>query len=272
MWCVIVFISSADTPDSMGICQETSILVVNICTSVLHFCFAGVLFRQDVPERLPSIFMWLAPWGSCPVTLRKNKQKFISTVSRGESRILQAPDSDVSLFIPPGAPGLYTLEVLTDMATCSHLIPEEECVVAPVIQVHASKLPSPEQEKPTRIYTLNIPHCFKDRKRLPKLKVQHFKSDEQETFIQTKTESRKHGTFEIDNTHVRVHKEDFSIFTCTSCEKTCQSTILAFIFGNLNQLPQENLTEMNLKAYLCSFLYRIKDFKQVRCIAQVKLP
>ena len=74
------------------------------------------------------------------------------------------------------------------------------------------------------------------------------------------------NSFSVDDTHVRVSCKSFSEFFCTTCKTTCQSTIRAFIFAHMRAWPRKNITTLEVKSFLCSYLFRIEDFKQVSLV------
>ena len=59
-----------------------------------------------------------------PITLMRNGGQYIATVSRGQPRTLQAPNSRVSLDIPEGTDGVYMSRVRT-----KHINLDKVCII-----------------------------------------------------------------------------------------------------------------------------------------------
>ncbi len=215
-----------------------------------------------------------APWGSCPVVIGKSKSKLISTQSMGEPRLLQAPDADVSLSIPHGSTGVYTLQVHTDLSKPFPLVTEDECLVAPVVEVHA-------RSASNKVCKLSIPHCILEpaswknvkvrRQNQKTLKVHKLINLNKKALKQKKwfcgatPEPGQHGTFEVDENCIKIYTKRFSTHTATCVNKAeNKAAILMFIFAKLNPFVDEAITTTDIKVFLCCNLYSIKDFKNVR--------
>ncbi len=184
--------------------------------------------------------------------------------------MLQATNSDVSLYIPEGSPGVYKLAVHTDLVSARSLVPEDECFVSPVIEL--DKMPLLTKQKQTDqlgVCELTIPHCQKE-KHSGYMKLRHHHTDnnsqKSEEFHLVKEGSviQAHGTFRVNKAHVQVYTNSFSKFTCTSCKKfSCQADILTLLFGNLSPTSEYQRTVADMELFLLSNLYQIKDFRQV---------
>ena len=81
-----------------------------------------------------------------------------------------------------------------------------------------------------------------------------------ETWTETADEDE---SYEIDNKFITIFTRKFSTFVCTSCDNSCQATVMLFLLGNLEQRRENNDTLTKIKSFLCSDLYRIKDFRKV---------
>ncbi len=210
----------------------------------------------------------IALWGSCPATTHKNHKKFVTTVSLGEARILQAPDSDVSLSIPKGAPGIYFMTVYTDFSKSLTFFQNDECAVAPMVEVNTVGTPKVNTEgTPNRLFTLTIPHCVKSQKLWKFIKVNKYDKDyfavSVKRLVFDLLQPQEEG-FLVRKNFIKIHTKSFSHFVCTSCNKTCRAAILMFIFTKLSPWVDEAITTTDIKAFLCCDLYNIKDFKNVR--------
>ena len=71
------------------------------------------------------------------------------------------------------------------------------------------------------------------------------------------------GCFYVDEKVITIYTKTFSVFTCTICEKICQTREYAVITGELSSFKLENLTTVKIKCYLGSYMYKLKAFKKV---------
>ncbi len=91
----------------------------------------------------------------CPMTTLRNGRRYMATVGRGKDICLQGDNSDVQLFITAGCPQkAHLMDVRTDLSNFASEIPDNECFVAPVIEVMAPA------KSETSAYILRIPHCL----------------------------------------------------------------------------------------------------------------
>ncbi len=221
---------------------------------------------------MSSIVHQVALWKTYPAVTHKQYKKLYFTVSVGESRILQAPDSDVSLSIPQGSPGVYIMAIHTDLLHSASLIPEEECFISPVVQVDHILLHTKMGEKHCPgLCKLTIPHCSKDKHLEKIVKVRHHKDGTDESTpeefrcVEGTSGIHAHGTFIMHTNSVSVYSNSFSKFTCSSCRNnSCQADVLTLMFGGVSPFPSLQNTSVDFKLFLSSNLYIIKDFKQVR--------
>ena len=199
----------------------------------------------------------------CPLIMFQNLRRIIATVSQGESRILQAPDSDVSLHIPEGSTGLFTMRVHTDHTRFPGVVPHQECIISPLVEVEHKKLSEGAEDKEPPLCFLKIPHSHRN----PKPGVRVRKVDTMKiSFEELQVKSEKidmNDTFEIDENFITIFTRKFSTFVCTSCNNTCQATVMLFLLGYLEPRQEANDTLTQVKSFICSDLYRIKDFREV---------
>ncbi len=163
-----------------------------------------VLFTAACPDANSQDKIKSTKWGSCPMTSHKAYQTVAATVSLGEPRKLQVPQSDVSIDIPEHSPGIYTVHIDTELADTSIEIPPDECLISPVVEVKFQELESSNKgrQEPLATYRVNIPHCLNHTSPKTDVKVHHISSREgnvaREVFIRTGHEPR-HGTSQCDS-------------------------------------------------------------------------
>ncbi len=224
---------------------------------------AVYLLFSDACKKLRNFPLSLSKpsWGSCPAVTHKSYKKLHFTVSLGEPRILQAPNSDVSLSIPQGSPGTFCMTNHTDFTKFMTFFPADECVISPMIEVNTTGVLE-------HLCTITLPHCIRDERLLSSIRVRRHTTELNkvtELPLALKHGTVKHAGFEIDQNVIRIHTNDFSIFTCSSCNKTtCRAAVIMFLFARLNAFVDEAITTTDIKAFLCCNLYSIKEFKQVR--------
>ena len=165
--------------------------------------------------------------------MTRNRVRYIATVTLGRERILQHPESEVSLNIPQGSEGVFVIGVHTDHTKFKSILREEECFVSPVVEVKRKNLTS---ESPHMNATINIPHCLTDTNSLQYIRVKKGDSCLSRTFTELKKASQlntKGAYYYVDKNFVRITTQEFSEFICTSCKNTCQAKIRVFLFATL---------------------------------------
>ena len=76
---------------------------------------------------------------SCQMWMQKGSRMYTGILCHGEERTLQGHESDVQLFIPQYVHGLLISSVCTDNSEFSHQIPDDECIIGPMVgfQLHS---------------------------------------------------------------------------------------------------------------------------------------
>ena len=198
----------------------------------------------------------------CPLIMFQNLRRIIANISQGEARILQAPDSDVSLHIPEGSKGLFTMRVHTDHTRFPGVIPDEECIISPLVEVEHKELTEEANDEEQPLYVLKIPHSLRHSAEYNTVRIRKGKI-EAKSFQDLKVCI----DYEIDYKFITIFTRKFSTFVCTNCENSCQSTVMLFLLGYLEPRQETNDTLAKIKSFICSDLYRIKDFRAVRKIS-----
>ena len=153
-------------------------------------------------------------------TFIQNLRRIIATVPQGEARILQAPDSDVSLHVPEGSLGLFTLRVHIDITRFPGVIPDGECIISPLVEVEHKKLSDKVTEQELPLYFIRIPHKLKTTgyhavrvRKVDKIGNQ-ISLEELQQWTGT---GKKNNVYEIDRKFITIFTTKFSPFICTSC-------------------------------------------------------
>ena len=212
---------------------------------------------------LPSDVRIPLTWGECPAIVTHRRRKYAATVSQGTALTLQAPGSAVSLGIPQGTHGAYMSHVATDFTQYAHHIPEEECIVSPLLEVERMRVRSDPPEGV--LHTINMPHCVRSREDWKYIKVRHGTHDNPVTFSEVppkRPDNPYSEGFWVEENFIRIQTRSFSPFICTCCKNQCHGTIKAFLYGDLRAWP-DLTTSVLVKVFLGSFLYSITDFENV---------
>ncbi len=143
-------------------------------------------------------------------------------------------------------------------------------MISPMVEAHFCEFGSnTDRSFPKKVCTLTIPHC--QRKDWKDIRVRHYcvrllQSPKTELLRRVrKQRNQKHHrnqTFTVDDNSIQVHTRGFCYFTC-GCNETCTEALEAFLFAKLRPHQDENLTTVDVKAYLCSFLYQLEAFQEV---------
>ena len=192
----------------------------------------------------------------------KNNKKYVGTVSNGEARILQDPESDVSLQISEGSKGVFMTHVQTGPTRPINMIPHEECLISPTVEVEHNR----DDECLSKPHIITIPHCIQDSELWQFIKVRRINHNKKGQFelIQAQQENNKLDEYyRVEKGVIYVFARNFSEFTCTICKRSCSADIRTFIFGKIEDNQEVNLTSVKIRAFMCSELYRIKDFENV---------
>ena len=196
--------------------------------------------------------------------MTRNHISYIATVALGRERILQHPESEVSLNIPQGSEGLFVMGVHTDHNKFKNFLKEDECFVSPVVEVKRRNL---TDESPHRNVIINIPHCLTDTKSLQYIRVKKGDSFHSSTFIELEKADKLNtndSNYHVDKKKfVRITTREFSEFICTSCKNTCQAKIRVFLFAALQAWKRNKVTTLKVKSFLCSHLFKIADYRNV---------
>ena len=177
--------------------------------------------------------------------------------------MLQGVGSDVSLTIPPGTQGVYMTGVHTDHTMFPSVIPKEECIVGPLVEVeHLGTI----KKTSKTMYKLQIAHCVQNQDLWEFIRVRRGDPNKGIEFTEL-TQREKHvgasDYYVIDENYITIFTSHFTLFTCTNCKNSCNATVMAFLVGELEHLLEYGVTKVKVKAFLCSDLFTIADFKNV---------
>ena len=220
-----------------------------------------MLWFSDIwGKDLPTI----TPWGTCPMMTTMGGKQFIATISKGEAGILKDYESDVSLHIPENSAGLYKKCVHADHSRLTVEIPEEECIVTPLVEIHHFEVPDAEQNNKGK-FIIELPHCIPDRQLWKQVKVRKWSSGMVSQELSQKEEVDGEGDyFVMDDEFITVVTQHFCLVAGTICDRAgCRSTLRVMLMGKLESRQQKNISTVKLKSFLCSRLLSLRDFRKV---------
>ncbi len=190
-------------------------------------------------------------------------------VARGKDICLQGDNSDVQLHITAGCPRrAHYMEVRTDLSNFASIIPDNECFIAPVIDVMA---PAKTQ---TSAYVLTIPHCLSEGDDRSNVKVRMWHENRKPVHAIVDVPPRDKCTdgtlfYDIDDSFIKLHTPHFCKVACTICQTPlhCLDRATSFFFGKFKSVRENGILqhEVEIRPYLCSIPYEeIIDFQQVK--------
>ncbi len=184
----------------------------------------------------------------------------MATVAKGEDVYLQGDKSDVQLYISAGCPKrAHLMEVRTDLSSFGSIIPDDECFIAPVVDVLAPA------ESNNSSYILRIPHCLTEDDDFNKVKVRLLHEDRFPPAVAKEVPRGKVGVlfFSIDASYIELHTPHFCKVTCTICQDPyhCKERVINFCCARFESYREQH--DVEVRPYFCSFPNVIKDFRRV---------
>ena len=197
-----------------------------------------------------------------PMKVRMGGTEYLVALIK-HKKILQAKDSDVVVTVSERVRALLWQKVHTEFSQFRDIIPDDECMIGPVVELYLQRKVHLRREK----YIIKIPHYLETKEQLSSIKVRYGDANKNVPF----TELRRKLTlcdvmpyYEVDSTHIIISTDNFSQFICTYCGKkeSCHN-IMVFAFGSIDPQEQKKISRVKVKVFLCSPLYKIWDFKKV---------
>ena len=198
---------------------------------------------------------------TCHVLIKKGSQTYIGIMSNGEKGILQGPGSDVQLHIPEGVYGLVVGSVFTDNSIFCDKIPNDECIIAPMVEFYINSFNFSDSQKRDK-YQIRIPHAADANADETLVKIRKYFSDKQ-TDIAPHNPSKNQETYYILNKRfVTIYTQHFCKFICTQCNHgPCKNCAKVILYGSIT--PGEDQTLVCIEPFFCSFLFDITDYEMV---------
>ena len=200
-------------------------------------------------------------------TFTKNDKTFLVAQTFGKKVTVKDSLSDLSIEVAKGVKALVMQSINANFYLLNEVIPKNECLVAPVFQLHMVEEGKTETTD-TYKYKINIPHYISRNHMLSSIKVKygslkhsHLMTDVVET---RNPRNSSLPCYKINKKHITIYANHFCDVVCTSTEKVCTSKLLALPFGLIYTLPEHrSITCIKLKTFLCSYLYNNSNLKKV---------
>ena len=197
-----------------------------------------------------------------PMKMQKEGIEYLAAVTRSGQEF-QETNSEVCVTIPRQGRAILWQKIYTEFSQFKGIVPEEECMIGPVVELHTSNRSSQPSGK--MHYKISVPHCLKKVEQLASIKVRTGDIYMNIPFTELRRKSEVHDgmrCFEVDERFITIYTPHFCQFVCSACGKTCSSYIKAYPFGILTQ-EEDGVSDVKVQVFLCCSLYDIEDFRMV---------
>ena len=186
-------------------------------------------------------------------------------VVKGRTVLRADPESDISIETDEGVKGIIMQHIHTDFHIIRDVISRRECLISPVVHFYTVESAGDSSLYGYR-YKVTIPHCLSGSHDSSSIKVR-YGNIYRGTLREMKL-GRPQGGFkpfyEIQDKSITVYANHFCDVVCTSTHKICTSKILALPFGLIRTLDSDKQTNVKVKIFLCSILYKSTSLKKVK--------
>ncbi len=206
---------------------------------------------------------------------RSGKAHFATAVHPASAdRIVLSPHNSAFKMIIPKQDGRQSFVgcIHTNPLPFNEVIPENEFLVAPIIDIHKSASNLMTSHSQFRKYFLRIPHCLDvdaegmvTTECLPTVRHGNIYTNQPFTSVPYRKDESILGDdcdiyYDIDPLYINIHTSTFSQFTCTLCRKKCTEDMVGIVSARFKMMGERNVEVMT---FVCYKLYTILDYKQV---------
>ena len=199
-------------------------------------------------------------------TITKGCTDYLVARTSGTKTLLSNSESGVSIEVADGVKSVIMQHVHTDFDSIRKYTSKEECLISPVVYLHAQEV-TDEKESAEYRYKAMIPHYLPVGHNLSSVKVRcgNIKRGFLREIRRRGPESTTVLSYVVDIHHVTLYSNHFCDVMCTSTDKVCTSKVMAFPFGWIGQqkFGANVITRMKLKTYLCSYLFADNGLQSV---------
>ena len=187
----------------------------------------------------------------------------MAVVDGRKTLVRSSNESDVSIEVAAGVQSVIMKHIHTDFDLIRKSTPKEECLISPVVYLHAHEVCEQKESAEYR-YKAMIPHYLPVGKNLSSVKVRcgDITIGSLKEIGREKPQDKTIPYYEVETDHVTLYSNHFCDILCTSTEKVCTTKVVALPFGRLQQ-EKSVITRMSMKTYLCNYLYGDKGLKSV---------
>ena len=199
--------------------------------------------------------------------VQKGGKEYVVFRTFERSTQTRAKLSDISLRTLHGTRSVVMQHIHCDTLTIRRVVPSNECLVSPAVRFHVHELvyqQNPEKYK----YILTLPHVLPPDCDTSLVRVRYGNIKQPELLNEmAKNEPICVGEpyFEVKKDVIEVHANHFCDIISTCDGKICTSKVLAIHFGTICTEEESNevRTHVQMKTYLCSYLYSNGTYKSV---------
>ncbi len=181
----------------------------------------------------------------------------------GGKILLQPDNSEVQLELISGS-GHMSMCVHRDALLFSKIIPENECIISPIIEINADS-----NSKASFKSRIRIPHCLRKKSDHRFVIVRHGDVYKDKDFRPVPYKRNMDATqltnseeyYEMDEHYIYVYATSYSQFTCTSCKRKCDENMIMFLSAGFSRPGNQRCLE--IKPFICSPLFDIKEYRKV---------
>ena len=109
--------------------------------------------------------------GKISITMKRGYKEFAGLKVEGQRSILESLDGDVRVYFPDEVYGLPVVHAHTNLQPFMHAVPESECFVSAVADVHFCS--QHKKRRNNERFRIRVRHCVKKKEDWSKIKVRH---------------------------------------------------------------------------------------------------
>ena len=167
------------------------------------------------------------------MTVQKGFKDYSVAVVDGRKTLVKSSnESDISIEVAEGVQSVIMNHVHTDFDSIRRSTPKEECLISPVVYLHAHDVCEQTESAEYR-YKVMIPHYLPVGHNLLSVKVRYgnIKRGSLKEVGREKPQNEIVPYYEVETNYVTLYSNHFCNVVCTSTDKVCTTKVMAFPFG-----------------------------------------
>ena len=140
-----------------------------------------------------------------------------------------------------------------------------ECLIGPIVQLNHHHLEKLRKES-KHPFVIKIPHCEQEEQNWKYVIVRLGNINNPNSLQKISPDSKPNGEayYTVDDHFVTIFTHHFCHVVCSTClPEWCQKSITVLLFGSFSPADNSDVTDVELRPYICSKLYNGDDFKMV---------